>query len=170
MERQASSIPNNTNNSNSHLSTQRISIVIPPRGFLFISGIASQYDTTYNIQLQSIMNEQEYEIFIQQVNNSLEAFWPCMPCFAFGYVCACCSFGLSFLLPNICLSEAEMSCRNVLNNFNAKPLYYDRKIQFELRKRCHYSYIEISFPSSLIQQSNATGTNETLSNPNIQQL
>ncbi len=83
-------------------------VIIRPSGKTFITGIASSYSMTYPKEfLSGILSETDYQNVISDINESIMSFWPCCYCFSFGYGCALCTLGLSFIAPYICISDAK---------------------------------------------------------------
>ena len=74
-----------------------------------MNGLAGRFEEhTYNSKkLSKYLTEKEYDLIIEKVNDTLFEFWPCTPCFCIGYLLCPCTLGLSFLAPNICISEAK---------------------------------------------------------------
>lgn len=59
---------------------------------------------------------------MSSINTVLEDFFPCPLCFCFGYLCCPCTLGLSFLLPNSCVKDAEEELRALIKRINDKKL------------------------------------------------
>lgn len=126
----------------------RVIINIQSTGQVFVSGIASYYDDNYYIdeRIADILTEAEFSLMMNTINSTLESFWPCMPVYYFGYICMCCTIGLSLLCPRICVSEAERALEQVLQNINNSPRYFDRNIVIRLRRGYFSSHLELSYP------------------------
>ena len=70
-----------------------------------------------------------------------------MLCFGTGYACCICTFGLSFLLPKLCVSDAEAFAREELSRINKREAFASRNVTWELQNNCCLdSYILISWP------------------------
>lgn len=148
----------------------RVIVHIPSSGITFVSGISSSYDETfYDPVLDGIISRNDLQEMISSLNEGLESFWPCSPCYWFGYGCMICTVGLSLYFPSICISEAEKEANNILNNYNYRPVYYDRNITITLKKSCCASYVEISFPKDLlrISMNQSESVHEPMDRPNM---
>lgn len=137
--------------------TERVGVKIPSTGFTFVSGISSSYDETYyHPALKDIVTQREITEVISGLNEGLESFWPCSPCYWFGYGCMICTVGLSLCCPAFCISAAENEGNRLLDDFNNRPVFYDRNIRFTLKKTCCSSFVELSFPRELYQRPPTT--------------
>ena len=88
-------------------------------GKTFISGLASSYSLAYNHELlKDYISKEDFHYMINNFNEILFQFWPCPLCFCMGYMFSPCTLGLSFLLPNTCISDAERSLRGSIEYFN----------------------------------------------------
>lgn len=61
---------------------------------------------------------------------------------AIGYIFCPLSCGFSFLLPNLCISDAEASLQDRINYFNTYRLQ-ERGLEVKLIKKCSTSWIEL---------------------------
>jgi hypothetical protein len=144
--------------------TSSVVFKIPPTGMIFVSGVASSYDEEFydpRLANSGIISKEDIHHVISNLNDGLESFWPCSPCYFFGYGCMICTIGLSLLCPRLCISQAEDEARRILHDTNAHAKYYDRHITFELKKTCCSSYIELSIPSNLLLESSGSADTET---------
>ena len=84
-------------------------LIIRPASKTFITGIAYAYrDDQYDASiLGKAMSEQEFKNLIKLLNAVMKTFWPCEWTIWFGYLLSPFTLGLSFLLPNLCISEAK---------------------------------------------------------------
>lgn len=55
------------------------------------------------------MSKKEFKYCIDLINQTLDDYFPCIPCFACGYLCCISTFGLSLLLPEPCTQEVSQS-------------------------------------------------------------
>ena len=129
----------------------RVYIRRNPCGQVFVTGIASSYDTSYPEVLHDLVEQYQYDKFINKLNDTLQSYWPCQPCFLFGYCFIPCTLGLSLLCPNYCISDAEEACVKELRDFSLVSYNYDRDIVYSLKRTCCSSYLEISFPKDLLK-------------------
>ena len=113
------------------LSTSQGSIQVHeafPIGKCCICGLYNAYDPTYPPELSEYIDETEYSILIEEINDRLTQYWPCCCCFVFGYLCTICSCGLSLLCPNLCIAQAEEQLNNILTAANEQ--YNSRGLHF----------------------------------------
>ena len=85
-------------------------LVIGPLGKTFITGVSSVYRADqYDAQiLGRNMSEDEFKTLMKEMNGTLNRYWPCNSCIWFGYLLSPFSLGLSFLIPNMCISDAKL--------------------------------------------------------------
>ena len=86
------------------------SFIIRPQGKTFITGIASSYkDDQYDeLILGNYISEAAYKELLKTINLTMNTYWPCSCTIWFGYLLAPFTFGISFLLPNLCISDAKI--------------------------------------------------------------
>ena len=53
------------------------------------------------------MDEKEFTVLIGDMNRTLNTYWPCNFCVWIGYLLSPFTLGLSFFLPQLCISEAK---------------------------------------------------------------
>ena len=86
-------------------------LVISPLETTFINGISSKYreDQYDEAMLGKMgMDEKEFQYLMKTVNGVLKTYWPCSCTLWFGYLLSPITLGLSFYLPNLCISEAKL--------------------------------------------------------------
>ena len=120
----------------------------------FINGLSSRYSDSYPKELIGIMSERDFKDVVQKLNEILITFWPCYPCYLFGYIFAPCTVGLSFLCPWTCISQAEEMATKYLSHTSCKDKFYSRNITWGIKKYVFFSQLEIKFPVSLYNQNN----------------
>ena len=99
-------------------------LVIRPRGKTFITGIASSYFANYDENvLKDTIDETLYYHVLNTINKKLQAFWPCCPVIWFGYLLAPFTCGLSFFLPNYCISDATSGVQELVGKLNRTQLF-----------------------------------------------
>lgn len=88
-------------------STEKI-YIIKPYGKTFITGVAKAYSPRYDPKiLADYISPDDFSYMITYFNEVLFTYWPCCTCFSIGYIFCACTCGLSFLLPNNCIADAE---------------------------------------------------------------
>jgi hypothetical protein len=118
-----------------------------PTGKLFVNGISNSYDEKYSPELEHILSREEHSEIVRRLNSTLATYWPCSPVYFTGYIMIPCTFGLSLLCPMMCVSEAELHAKRLLENLSLKAKYFDRSVEFRLEKGYMTSSFIISFPS-----------------------
>jgi len=118
-------------------------IIIKPIGQTFINGLSSSYDETFPRELQPYIDENQYKKCIMDLNETLINYWPCFCARALGYFCCMCTMGLSFLMPNICISDAEESFTRQLEQYN-HTLFKSKGLEVKLVKKCSTSWLEVN--------------------------
>ena len=127
-----------------HVSRQHIYLYA--RGLRAASGISSNYDATFPIELEGIVRQKRFEADIQSINHTLADYWPCPTCFIGGYLCVPCTLGLSLLCPNICVSGAEKYVKHFISDqVNYRLEYQDRHVIWSLHRSCSGGYIMIEY-------------------------
>ena len=79
---------------------------------------------------------------VHDLNKALSNFWPCTLSISIGYIFALFTCGLSFLIPNLCIKDAEQSLRTRIDYYNKYRLV-GRGLELELKKECSTSWIEL---------------------------
>ena len=79
---------------------------------------------------------------VNDLNRSLSNYWPCTLSISIGYIFALFTCGLSFLIPNLCISEAEKSLRTRIDYYNKYRLV-KQGLELEFKKECSTSWIEL---------------------------
>ncbi len=124
-----------------------------PSGLMFVGGVSSHYDLSLSdeIDFSDVIGHEELTYIVRQFNESLQSYWPCTAVYACGCVMAPCTLGFSLFAPNYCITHAEASGTRCLEQISLKGCYYHKDIKFHLKKTwgCS-SYLEVSFPSSLL--------------------
>lgn len=131
-------------------------VQVPSTGLRHLTGISSRYSTTYPSRLQDVISKAEFTDIMDRLNDTIIDYWPCNPCYYFGYACCLCTLGLSVLIPNYCASYSELYATAFLKNVSLKAKYFDKKISFTLIKRLCNSYVEIRYPAALLNQQLST--------------
>ena len=119
-----------------------------PTGKMFVNGISSSYDDKYHPELASVLSREEHAEILKRLNTTLATYWPCSTVYLCGCILIPCTMGLSLLCPMLCVSEAEIHAKRLLENLSLKKKYFDRNTSFRLEKGCLTSHFVISFPLS----------------------
>src|SRR5689334_1141626 len=93
-------------------------IILKPTSKTFINGLAASYETTYYPILAKYISEKEYNYAMNGIADELFMMWPCCFCFTYGYLFCLCTLGLSFIIPNCCISEAKIHLLQSIKNAN----------------------------------------------------
>ncbi|TMW69258.1 hypothetical protein Poli38472_001414 [Pythium oligandrum] len=114
-------------------------------GFKTVTAFSSAYDTTFPESLDGIISRKEFKFCIDVINQTLEDYYPCVPCYVCGYLCCLTTFGLSMLMPEPCTKELSRNLDVVLRRLNNREEFLYRGIvwRFHRSPRTHSSWIEI---------------------------
>ena len=116
-------------------------IIIKPIGQTFINGLSSSYDENYPIELKPYMEENLYKRIMNDINETLINYWPCYCARTFGYLCCLCTLGVSLLMPNICIKDAETTVLRQIDQ-NNNTILKEKGIKLSLVKKCSTSWLE----------------------------
>lgn len=119
-----------------------------PTRMRFVTGIARAYEDDFPSELGHLVKEADFEIAINQINNTMQDYWPCCFCMCCGYSCCLCTLGLSLLCPNFCIRDAEQYVRALITRINKRACFERAGVEWRLRRSCGSSWIEISYPRS----------------------
>ena len=119
-------------------------VVVPSNG-IFYNGMSSSYTTSYINDLDGIVSEEEFIGIIGTLNETIQNYWPCLPCVTFGYICYPMSF-LSCFPTAICIRNAETYATDFLDNLNSRPKYADRLVLFDID---HKVYLRVCAVASI---------------------
>ena len=72
---------------------EREKVRLYPTSVRFINGLASSYEDDWPFELEGQIKIEEYTAAINQINNTLDDYWPCDFCFYCGYFCCPCTLG-----------------------------------------------------------------------------
>lgn len=114
-------------------------------GLNTITAFSSTYNDAFPDSLDGIISRKEFKFCIDVINQTLEDYYPCVPCYACGYFCCVVTMGLSLLVPEPCTKELETNVDIVLRRINNREEFLYRGIIWRLHrsKRTHASWIEI---------------------------
>ena len=84
-----------------------------------ITGIAKAYSFEYDHKiLGEYMTESEFTAMMARINDALVRIWPCDLSILIGYILCPITCGLSFLIPYMCISDAEKALDEQVKYFN----------------------------------------------------
>ncbi len=123
-------------------------------GLRYINGVASCYAVPRSSHgggggfpsaalAERGVSQAAFQGAVDRVNSILLMYWPCVPCFVFGYMCSPCTLGLSLGGPGLCVAEAEKYMRFEMDCLNGSALFRAAGMRWELRKTCLRSWIEV---------------------------
>lgn len=166
LEEQQQPLIMKNNISNNKIYGEWFSVFVPSTGQRQCYGISSSYSMEYPLQLKGIVDREEFYDIISRLNDTIRNFWPCNLCYLFGYGCSVCTCGLSVLCPSYCMSYSEQYAVDLLRNITLKAKFYERKISFTIQKSLCNSYVEIKFPSHLLEKEEEKNNPENLKEDN----
>ena len=79
---------------------------------------------------------------MEQLNYKTTQYWPCLFAYWCGYISAPCTLGLSFLLPRLCVVEAQAVLVRQIRKINQDVLG-PKKVEMRLVKGCCSSKLVI---------------------------
>ncbi|TYZ69028.1 hypothetical protein PybrP1_011014 [[Pythium] brassicae (nom. inval.)] len=79
------------------------------------------------------------------INQTVEDYFPCLPCYSCGYLCCFATCGLSLLFPEPCTNELERNVETVLKRLSNREAFLYRGIVWKLcrDKRSRTSWLEL---------------------------
>ncbi|GAB9475046.1 hypothetical protein Gpo141_00012153 [Globisporangium polare] len=82
---------------------------------------------------------------MEVINQTVEDYFPCLPCYACGYFCCFTTCGLSLFVPEPCTKELEANVEVVLKRLNNREEFLYRGIVWKFRrdKSARSSWLEI---------------------------
>ena len=131
-------------------------IILKPTGRTFINGLSTSYDSNYPSKLEPYINENIFKQLIVEINETLINYWPCTCARVCGYLCCLCSLGLSFLLPNLCIKDAEIALDRQMDHYN-QSILKDRGLEIRLIKKCSTSWLEMHIKKQIKNEKNEVG-------------
>jgi len=90
---------------------------------------------------EGYLSEKEFLNIMDTINCTLFNYFPCPMCLCLGYFLALPTLGLSFLMPNVCVRDAEEQLQNFIKRAQKKKLA-DKNLELVLRKKCGTSWLE----------------------------
>ncbi len=89
------------------------------------------------------LSKDEFFYLVNNINDTLRAYWPCNATIWIGYLLAPFTLGLSFLLPNLCISDAKIGLIKVIERQNRIKLH-DRCLNLSYVQGWSTSWLELS--------------------------
>lgn len=137
-------------------------IIIPPSSKTFINGLAKKYSDDYPPQLKEVLQKELFFKCISEINILLATFWPCVPAFLFGYMCSVCTLGCSFLVPFLCINDAEKMLKNLIEQQN-REIFRPRGLEMRFMRKCSTSWIQIQIKSVIELEEKQSKTQDEIS-------
>ena len=123
-------------------------VIIRPANKTFITGLSLSYSLDYPIELVPFIDKPTFINLINEINDLIAAYWPCLPAEIFGYLFCPCSLGLSFMLPNNCIKDGELVVKYHIAKVN-ECILMEKGLRLSLRKKCGTSWLEIDLLEAL---------------------
>ena len=97
------------------------------------------------------MTEDDYRYVIGGLNVTLIQFWPCDLVIYIGYILAPFCFGLSLLLPNLCIADAKKGLMGTIERTNKTKL--DQKgLKLTYHQSCSTSWLELTVTKPILKE------------------
>ena len=124
-------------------------VIIRPTGKTFITGIANGYSTPYEDSeaLVDRMTEKELTYMLNHLNTIVARFWPCAMLMWIGYLLAPLTFGLSLMLPAICMRDAKEALTAAIARENRNKLH-EKGLELTYKQFGSTSWMELAVLSS----------------------
>ena len=145
--------------------SSRDCFIIQPIAKTWITGIAKAYSFEYDHKiLGEYMTESEFTAMMARINDALVRIWPCDLSILIGYMLCPITCGLSFLIPYMCISDAEKALDEQVKYFNEYRLK-QQGLHLTFVKRYSYSWFELRVLSyddtEMVQSSKRSEDEET---------
>lgn len=135
------------------------SFILRPNSCQFINGISDSYEIKYFPELQPYVDQVLFTKLLEKIIDNLSMMWSCPLCFCYGYSCAVCTLGLSFLGPYTCISQAVQEFQKDIDLVN-KNYFHKRHIHLSLQRKCCTSWLQID----IMEGDEVAKTNENNNN------
>ncbi|KAI9998423.1 hypothetical protein PInf_002810 [Phytophthora infestans] len=112
-----------------------------PTRVRFVTGVAQAYEDEFPSELSHLVKEAEFEVAINQINNTMQDYWPCFFCICCGYGCCPCTLGLSLFCPNFCIRDAEQYVRALLTRINKRLCFERAGVEWQLVRSWGQSWV-----------------------------
>lgn len=107
--------------------------------------MSQEYDAkSYDKEtLKNYISEDDFKYVMMSLNLALAQFWPCEVAVLIGYVLAPFCFGISLLLPNLCIKDAKIGLIKAIERMNALKLN-DKGLQITYCSGWCTSWLELT--------------------------
>ncbi|OQR82771.1 hypothetical protein ACHHYP_15538 [Achlya hypogyna] len=114
-------------------------------GLATVDGWPSAYAANFPLSLKGIVPPTEFHTCIEAINQVVNDYYPCLPCYGCGYLCCISTLGLSLLMRQPCTKELENAIDIVLKRINSREPFLYRGLVWKLKRPRHTytSWIEI---------------------------
>lgn len=110
-------------------------MVLRPTSRPFVTGIAFSYSNVWqgaqcpkllepfqDQSYETLLSEEEFNILMKSVNDTIRCFWPCGIVLGIGYLLSPFTIGASFYMPNLCIHDAKKRLISVIARNNRLKL------------------------------------------------
>ena len=106
--------------------------------------MAEEYDENcYDEELlNGQVSEVDFKYVIGSLNMTLKQFWPCDIAIYIGYILAPFCFGVSLMLPYLCIKDAKKSLLECTQRMNSLK-FKDKGLRLIYRQSCSTSWFEV---------------------------
>ena len=119
-------------------------VIFPSTGSVYIiSRISNKYKSDFPNELAGKLSETQFLSMMFEINEVLQIYWPCAMCWIFSHIMIFFTFGLSLLIPLICIYRLESELKEIIF-YNNKELA-KKGLIMELKKKFFSSWLEIRF-------------------------
>lgn len=114
-------------------------------GIKTVSGYSSAYDDTFPAALDGILSRREFKFCIDVLNQTVEDYFPCLPCYGCGFLWCFTTCGLSLCFAEPCTRQLADNLELVLRRLNNREELLYRGVVWSLRRSqsTRTSWIEI---------------------------
>lgn len=106
------------------------------------------YDETI---MANYITEEDYRYIIGGLNVTLTQFWPCDLVIYIGYILAPFCFGLSLLLPNLCIADAKKALMGTIEKTNKIKLA-QKGLKLTYHQSCSTSWLELTVTKPILEK------------------
>lgn len=116
--------------------------VLLPLGPVFVNGLSRGYATDLPPHFAQSIDQKSFLRVMEDLNETLAAYWPCAFCWYLGILLALFTCGLGLCLPYCCVRQAEEVFTGHMERLNLQTLRR-RGLMLKLVKRPFYSWMEL---------------------------
>ncbi|KAH7491689.1 hypothetical protein PRIC1_002902 [Phytophthora ramorum] len=115
-------------------------------GMKTVSGYSSAYDDVFPTALDGIISRREFKFCVDVLNQTVEDYFPCLPCYGCGYLWCFTTCGLSLCFSEPCTKQLSDNLELVLRRLNNREELLYRGVVWSLKRcqRTRTSWIEIA--------------------------